>query len=270
MKLTEFSAFAMLILQLHLHADDSRVLFKQLLANPIEARIGTMYQATDNRLRLDIGHTFDLMSVASSSDFNAVLGGDFFTYTRLRSEGNLKFPVETVDYFFGVNSSLQWKSPQVLYDARIRLSHISAHLTDGVADANGTLQPKPFVYSREFVDIIASVIFDNTYRVYAGGTFIFSNHRLAYPVSLIIPQAGGEIHYPITQSIKAQAGVDTKLVAVNGVARLITASQAGVSFKQMNGYSVFVGVYQYSGYSVHGLFFDTVDNYWGFGFQVQL
>ncbi|MFM8179916.1 MAG: DUF1207 domain-containing protein [Candidatus Kapaibacterium sp.] len=245
------------------------LLFAPLLANPFEARIGTMYQASDDRLRLDIGHSFDLMTLDSAAAGQWNLGGDFFTYTRLRSEGRLKFPVETVDYFFGLNTSRRWNLRTSTADLRVRVAHISAHLADGLADTSGTLHPKPFVYSREFVDAVGAVTFGGT-RLYAGFTAVFSNRRTSPQTNLIIPQAGIEVKHRLGGSIQAFAALDTKLSGLDGAVSPVHAVQAGIIIPQRGGYDLILSGYYYDGLSMHGLFLSTHDSYLGFGFQIGI
>ena len=78
------------------------LLFRPLTANHLESRIGTFYQHTEERLRLDIGHSLDLFEITNTG-FLMRIGGDFFILSRLRSDGRMKFPVETADYYFGFN-----------------------------------------------------------------------------------------------------------------------------------------------------------------------
>ncbi|HYF01921.1 MAG TPA: hypothetical protein VEC36_00985, partial [Patescibacteria group bacterium] len=143
-----------------------RLSFTPLIANPLEGRVGAMYQFADNKLRLDIGNSIDVYKLPNR---DVAFGVDFYTFTRLRSEGNFKFPVETSDYYFGVNfSSSSLRDSKKYYDEesdrtyevgfkpslRLRLAHISSHLVDGLADTSGKLEKKPFVYSREFADLV--------------------------------------------------------------------------------------------------------------------
>lgn len=250
--------------------NSSHLLFVPLIANPFEPRIGTMYQVDDNKLRLDIGTSFDLLRIRDAYVEKIVVGGDFFTFTRLRSEGKLKFPVETVDYFFGLNASGKWNLDDgFLYSARVRVSHISAHLADGVADTSGTLHPKNFVYSREFIDAVGAIEHKQL-RAYLGATLIFSNKKLQRDVALFIPQIGAEYSINIGCGLTANAGYDLKLSGIDDKRSLVHAVQAGIVIPQANNYRLSLNAYYYHGLSLHGLFYDTVDDYLGFGFQVLL
>ena len=260
--------FLLLLLCSILHAQE-RLLFKPLIANPFEPRIGTMYQFGDNKLRLDIGHSFDLMQLDSDAVHEVRLGGDFFTFTRLRSEGKLKFPVETVDYFFGINGSAAWKNGNTHHYLRARLAHISAHLTDGLANDSARLNPRPFVYSREFLDITGAAVWRHI-RFYVGCNFIFSNHKLNESVNRIIPQVGFEYSKPLIGAATWFIAYDGKVSGVGDSTSFIHAVQAGISIPQFNNYQLIISAYYYRGQSMHGLFYDTTDDYFGVGFQVGL
>ena len=268
MKRLNSCCLLLLIIFCH-HLSAQHLLFAPLVANPFEARIGTMYQVGDNKLRLDIGHSFDLISLDSSVDQRWNLGGDFFTYTRLRSEGRLKFPVETVDYFFGINTSRSWNRPSGDYSLRVRVSHISAHLADGLADSSGTLHPRPYVYSREFCEAIGAYSHGGT-RVYGGMTAVFSNRRTNPQSNLVIPQAGVEQSTVVWNKTRAFAAVDVKLSGLDGAISPIFAAQAGMIIPQRGGYDLILSAYYYDGLSMHGLFLSTHDSYAGIGFQIGL
>ncbi len=257
------------IFSIRTRATEDRLLFRPLLANPLDARVGVMVQLPDKSLRLDIGHSFDLMSLDSSASMQWRAGGDFATYTRLRSEGRLKFPVETVDYYFGVNTSVRWTDPELRRSLRVRIAHISAHLADGLANDSAVISPKPFVYSREFIEAIYSFEWTH-WRLYGGLTWVFSNHVHPPAIRLLIPQAGVEYRTPVSKGIEAYAAYDIKLSGIENSTSLVHAAQAGLAFQQMNGYQLLVGAYYYHGLSLHGLFYNTVDDYIGLGFQVSL
>ena len=98
-------------------------------ANFLEPRNGFMFALDDNQLRLNIGTSRDVVQVITGTE-NISLGVDFFTYTRLRGEDNFKFPVETIDYLFGLNAGYKINDSNKEMGVRFRFSHISAHLVD--------------------------------------------------------------------------------------------------------------------------------------------
>jgi hypothetical protein len=149
-----------------------KLLFTPLTANVFEPRIGSSYQFSSDRLRLDIGASFDLMDINISDEVETRFGTDFFTYTHLRSEGNFKFPVETSDYFFGINFSAKKSLEDIELSSRLRIAHISSHLVDGYAYKD-RFYKEPFVYSREFSDLVLAAKYSGL-RGYFGWQVLFS------------------------------------------------------------------------------------------------
>ncbi len=241
--------------------------FRAPMANPLEARVGSMVQFGDNTLRLDIGASIDLNELVRDSVTGWLrVGTDVMTYTRLRSEGNFKFPVETTDFYFGLNAT--WSAPQSPLHARLRLAHISSHLVDGYADTAGVFsRQRPFVYSREFAELLIGWTYSG-FRPYAGITYIWARQpRRAEP---LIPQVGVDVRMPITSFLELRGGYDWKLIGIDGVYQPAHAAQLGVFAEMWNGRGILVSAYAYDGRSMHGMFFDQRDSYIGLGFQVQM
>ncbi len=138
--------------------------FEPLLADPKETRIAALLHLDDAGTLLDIGTSIDLIQLDVGPDsLSAVtlgLGADFGTFSLLRRLAGFKFPVDAADYIFGINVS--WRQPlrtsdvPLTFSARLRISHISAHLIDGSFDLdrlewrNARL---PFTFSREFIHL---------------------------------------------------------------------------------------------------------------------
>jgi hypothetical protein len=257
------------------------LLFRPLRANVFEPRVGAMYQSPDARLRLDIGNSLDIVAVRLSERVECRLGADFFTYTRLRSEVNFRFPVETTDFFFGLNGSIYaGLTNELAVSGRLRVAHISAHLVDGIPTFLQT-----FVYSREFVDAVAALEWHTqrtTWRGYVGANVLF--HTIPEAFGAVTPEFGVDVmDYSTTYNllgiswIGLCAGYDLKLPTIatitNGVTSAATsavhAAQAGLRFGEPNATGVFVGAYWYEGKSLHGLFYDKRDSYVALGFQLD-
>ncbi|OJX57144.1 MAG: hypothetical protein BGO89_11625 [Candidatus Kapaibacterium thiocyanatum] len=239
--------------------------FAAPVANPLEGRIGTMVQFGVKHLRLDIGATVDVMNPLDDTASGRLrIGADFFTFTRLRSEGNFKFPVETSDYFFGLNAT--YALPSSPLHARLRIAHISSHLVDGYADGEGVFtRQAPFVYSREFVELIAGYHIGSI-RPYAGFTWLFATQPKR--ADRVIPQAGVDVRQHIGGPFHLRGGFDWKLVGIDGTYATAQAAQLGVFFDGWNGRGLMLSIYGYNGRSMHGMFFDQNDRYLGLGFQV--
>lgn len=239
-------------------------LFSPLTANILEPRIGCLFQLSAKKLRLDIGTTVDLIEFNSGENCKTRIGTDFFTLSRLRSEGNMKFPVETADYFFGVNSTTKGKLNGLNYSARLRLAHISSHIVDGLAN-DTILTKKPFVYSREFAELTGALNFDE-FRLYAGLTYVFS--RQPKSTNAIIPQLGFDFKFKLNHIISVLAGYDFKLSGYDNIYFGAQSAQAGIKFETVNGVGILLNGYFFSGKSIHGMFYNVNDLYSGIGFQV--
>ena len=231
------------------------------IANPLEARILTMWQVAPDRMRLDIGASPSLHRPDPRFD----VGVDFFTLTRLRSEGNFKFPVETIDYWFGLYGTfVDTASP---LDARVRVAHISTHLVDGYANDSGVFaRQRPFVYSREFVEALVGWRMPFM-RPYAGLTYVWAVQPRRF--ERIIPQAGINVRYPISSALRVAGGYDGKLVGIDGVWHAQHAAQIGIEWTTSTNVMNSVNLYRYDGRSLHGMFMDQNDHYWAIGLQMM-
>jgi len=239
--------------------------FETPIANPFEARIGSMVQVDDERLRLDIGASVDIAEIVNDTSTGRItLGADFMTWTRLRSENNFKFPVETVDYWFGVNG--QWSLADGLWSVRGRIAHISSHLVDGLANDSATLVPAPFVYSREFIEILAARTLWSVIRPYAGATFIWATQPDA--PDPVVPQVGVDARIPLGGKWHVYAGYDLKMIGINGTYAAANAAQAGIFYDLWQGRGLMLSGYGYSGRSMHGMFYTGYDEYVAIGIQV--
>ncbi len=236
------------------------LLFKPLTANVFEPRIGSFYQFSDEKLRLDIGTSIDLFDFNIEQNKFSV-GADFFTYTRLRSEGNFKFPVETTDFFFGVN--LNWLSDKNL-SGRLRIAHISSHLSDGYAKDSIFFKP-PYVFSREFVNLIVAYQFDDI-RPYVGINCVFSTQPK--DVSTFNPELGFDYEKRLCNLLSLVCGYDFKLIGIDEQYKPMNSAQMGLKLHTSEKVGLLVSLYYYDGRSFHGLFYKDMDSYIGLGFQV--
>lgn len=277
---------ALLFLAPNLHSQETQerptwipqgLLFQPLRANVLEPRVGGMVSVAPSSerpaLRLDIGNSIDIVSFRSGTASSLLspevrLGAEFFTFTRLRSEVNFRFPVETTDFYFGVNASA--KTPindKTSLAARLRVAHISAHLVDGFPQFQ-----QSFVYSREFVDAVLAVSWALPFgavRVYGGATVLF--HSIPDNFGSAIPQLGADATIPIPgiDFISICAGYDLKASTIFGATGIVQSAQAGVKFGEKFGHGVLVSAYWYDGKSPHGMFYNQRDSYIGIGFQVE-
>ena len=239
-------------------------------ANLLEARAGTSYLLNQKRLRLDIGTSSDIYRIESG---NSVLtfGGDLFTFTRLRSENNFRFPVETIDYFFGVNSGYKITDGDKQYGFRFRLSHISAHLVDGRYDSPSNSwreDLKPFIYSREFIELFPFYKIES-FRMYAGFTYLF--HVIPNTIGRGIYQLGFDYYLPslIGKNVSPFVADDFKLSSIEKYYGNNILC-AGVKFGKYDSKGFSILFSYYSGKSVQGEYFNLNENYATFGINLDL
>lgn len=255
-------------------SDNNTLNFDQPIANPYEARIGFIGQPSAERLRMDIGASFDLTQ--SKYGLNTLsFGVDLMTYTRLRSEGRFKFPVETTDYFFGINTAYRLTRAEKsfigkLFDGdeqvRLRLAHISSHLIDGYTK-NWVFLQSPFVYSREFLDVLYRPGEISNFAPYVGVNYIFST--IPRTINRIEFQTGLDYKTEILNSdFDFIAGYHFALRGFDDVYSGVNSGQAGIKYNFTNNRAIFVGVYLYDGLSMHGMFFNQKDSYIGIGTQI--
>ncbi len=260
--------------------EDSRIalvphglLFRPLLANTYEARVGLLSQLGKNQLRLDIGNSIDLLQysvVKDSTSFS--MGTDFFTYTLLRGERNFHFPVDASDYFFGINFNYKSATALGLMSSRLRVSHISAHFVDGHYDnTKGEWKDSryPIVYSREFIDVVVAcdpAPLNDALRGYIGATYLF--HVDPITVAPFSGYAGLEWHSKAYTNTNFYAGYQTTMMKISEVAFRHNV-QLGVKFGEWDGRGLNLFASYFSGFSIHGEYFDAKENYFALGFLVE-
>ena len=250
-------------------------LFPPLIAPTVEPRAGMLVLKDVKRLRLDIGRSVDLYAFPTSDDgrTEVTAGADFFTWTSLRQADDFHFPVDAVDYLFGINFNARHAIDDVsALSARLRISHISAHLVDGSYDKlqgvwrNGQL---PRVYSREFFDLVCALQWTPSLRVYAGGQYVYHIDPADLGHSSL--QTGVEYSMPVANVpwLNLYAAYDFRLAKLHAYAGNHTF-QAGVKAGEWNGRGLNIFLSWFSGTSDHGEYYDARWTSWGWGFTVDL
>ena len=242
----------------------AKTIFTPLLADPLEPKIAIMPLLGKKALQLDIGLSADLYQ---SNSRNFAAGIDFGTYSLLRRTDNFKFPVDAIDYLFGINTS--WKKqlngtilPFDEASARVRISHISAHFEDGHYDDDaGAWIPEngsphiPFTYSREFVDLVLALSSPGQ-RVYTGYQYLY--HTLPGGINPHLFQAGAELSTPgntyLAANFKLLPLWQPSLAATRGH-RGTWNLQAGIRLKDAGLEKVRIACNYYSGISRQGMYF---------------
>lgn len=239
-------------------------------ANFIEPKAGFSYLLGEKEIRLDIGTTSDIYHFKNNNKIFS-FGADLFTYTRLRGESEFHFPVDAIDYLFGINAGYKIIDHKNEYGFRFRLSHISAHFVDGHFDnsikdwRDGKF---PRVYSREFIELFPFYRI-NDFRVYLGLTFLF--HTTHKNVGKGIYQAGFD-YYITNFSNKIFTPFIAYDFKLNNIDKFFGNNIfcAGIKFGNFKekGFSIIFSYF--SGKSIHGQYFDENENYTTFGFNMDL
>lgn len=263
-------------------------------AGKYEARIGGSRESANNKLRLNIGASQDLYTIRfrkrdAYPDLNEVkdvttsalsFGADFFTWTRLRAAGGFKFPVEAVDYYFGINSAY-WFPVRILgsyrSEIRGRIAHISAHLVDGDPSFTNPSQ-RYMTYSREFVDLMYSLAERNVWqqqqpgtsesRLYAGFLLLF--HTIPDTLGVLTPYFGtsSETDIPAPFPLSVKFGYEFRL---NSELKPIGENlvRLGLKLGHVGSRGIIVEGSYYNGRSQYGQHFSEREHYFSLGFAVD-
>lgn len=243
------------------------LLFKPLVANTFEPRVGLVWRTDGNHLRLDIGNSMDLLQYRFEDPNKCLtIGSDFFTYTMLIGEKNFHFPVTAVDYLFGFNVNYVDTAASGIFSARLRLSHISAHFVDGHFDGTrGQWKDglNPRVYSREFFDLALAYQPQHSWRWYIGVISLYHVDPTTLPK--LEGYAGGEYHHLVMNSINTFAAYQWTATGLR------PRHEAELGIKIGNWFSRGVRLYYmyYYGNSIHGEYYDQKDEYSGISFTVE-
>ncbi|TLU51429.1 MAG: DUF1207 domain-containing protein [Chlorobium sp.] len=257
----------------------TKTIFTPLLADPIEPRVSVMPWLNQRFLNLDIGTSADIYQ---SNSKNFAVGVDFGTWSLLRRSEDFKFPVDAVDYLFGINTS--WKKtisygplPFDELSGRIRISHISAHFEDGhyLSDGSGWIPEAggptiPFTYSREFLDLVLALSSPG-HRIYAGYQYIY--HTIPGGINPNSFHAGAELSAPGNTYLAA----DVKLLPIWQSSLLDTKCyrgtwnlQAGMRLNSIGLERVRIACNYFTGISMHGMYFYRPESYTTLGLIMEL
>ncbi len=264
-------AFVQTNAQLKVELFPNDLTIKPFAANILEPKLGSSFHLNKNELELNIGNSMDLVRVTNDFGSTYTFGADLFTYTLLRGEQNFHFPVDAVDYLFGVNFSYKTLVNNSSLGFRGRISHISAHFVDGHYD--GIAQSwreglNPRVYSREFIELIAFYEFQR-FRVYAGGSYIF--HVDPATIKKDNFQIGFDYYLKdfFGKHITPFVGYDLKLIHLDKYSANNSFS-AGLKFGNADYKGLSLIFSYYSGKSIHGEYFDQVNEFTSLGINLDL
>lgn len=240
-------------------------------ANFLEPKLGFLFKTGQNEIRMDIGNSREIVHFKLSDEVILSVGADLFTFTKLNGEQEFHFPVDAVDYLFGLNAGYKYELKEYSYGFRFRLSHISAHFVDGHYD-NTTAKWKgerpPRVYSREFIEFFPFIKFGGL-RTYAGFTYLF--HVVPKDLGKGIYQIGMDYYFTNfnCNNFAPFAAYDFKLNKIGKYSGTNSFS-LGIKFGKAAGAGFSVALNYFNGKSVHGEYYDYRENYSAISFNLDL
>jgi len=249
----------------------SNTIYVPVEASIIEAKNGVTKFIDSKYLTLNIGVSFDLIGLkAKKNTFS--FGIDFFTFSNLRSEDNFKFPVDAIDYLFGVNFNLKRDlSKRNVLTSRFRISHISSHFEDGhVYERTDTIFT-PYVFSKEFLELSVMSNYRINNKLYfksmLGVNFIF--HAIPDEISSFSGELGLELRYYITKFLNFYISNDVNIASVNSVSNLNESFETGLSFGNINSRALSLYFDYYDGQDYKGQYYGKYLNYTGLGLRFK-
>lgn len=237
----------------------------------IESKIGVTKYTDDDNLKLDIGVSFDLIGLKKKKTTYS-FGVDFFTFSNLRSESNFKFPVDAIDYMFGINLNFKKQfSKKTDLSGRFRVSHISSHLEDGHIYENTDTIFTPFVFSKEFLDFAAVADYKLAKNFYLKSLLALNLifHSIPEDAKGISLQLGIEFKYFLAEIFSLYISDNLGLSSVNSESRLNNNFETGVALGKLNTRSVLLYFTFYDGQDYRGQYYGNYLNNTGLGLRFK-
>lgn len=250
----------------------SEELFRPIRAAIFESRIGVSKNINDDYLKLDIGYSPDIVSMETKRNIYSA-GVEFFTFSNLRSEDNFKFPVDAIDYYFGLKFSyFRAIKKNMDLSARLRIAHISSHFEDGHKYERTDTIFTPVVYSREFIDLSAMLDTRINRRISLRNqlsiNFLF--HSIPDDFAKVYFQNGFEANFKITRILSAYFSNELRLVQVNDKWNLNSNIETGIKIGKLNSRGINVFFSYYDGQDYKGQYFDKHLITKSLGFSIDL
>ncbi len=269
--------FLLFIIYVTVNAQNNYELFPSKLniqpytANFLEPKVGFLFQTGGNKIRLDIGNSLDVIHYNFEEGKTLSGGIDFFTFTYLYGEKDFHFPVDAVDYLFGINIGYKQVRNDDEYGFRFRFSHISAHFVDGHRDNINDKWKEdinPIVYSREFFEFLPFYKKYNT-RVYLGLTYLY--HVDPTSIEKEIYQCGFDYYAKnmISNVITPFMAYDLKLQKI-GVFKANNAFSIGLKIGKPESKGLSIYYHYYKGKNIHGEYYFMDENFSSIGFNLDL
>ncbi len=245
------------------------LLVQPFASNIFEPRLGFEFHTNESTLELNISNSIEIYR-CTESQYSWAFGAELFTFTRLRREANFHFPVDAIDYFFGVNFSYLNKNKN--WGVRARLSHISAHFADGhYNNYSGKWLDNisPIVYSREFIEL-TPFLKKGDFRFYFTAAYVyhvdpsvFGKYYLQFGFDYFSKNSF------LTENIYPFLGYDLRLNKLEEI-NLSHSAKLGLKFGKPEGKGLSLFLTFFSGNSFHGEYFRVKRNFLSVGFNLDI
>jgi len=240
----------------------SNEVFRPFQASIFESKIGISSNIQQENLKLDIGASIDIAGI-KGKNYSASFGAEFFTFSNLRKEANFKFPVDAIDYYFGVSFNYKKElNPISIISSRLRIAHISSHFEDGhkypITDTIFT----PVVYSREFIELAG--IYDYkirpnfVLRTLLGVNFLM--HSIPDDFSKISLQIGNELRYSFNNIFGVYLSNELRSISVKGNSVFNESFETGINIGGFDNRGVNIFFSLYNGQDYKGQYYDKSQN----------
>jgi hypothetical protein len=250
----------------------SEELFRPIRASIFESRIGVSKNLNDKYLKLDIGYSPDIVSLKTKRNTYSA-GVEFFTFSNLRSEDNFKFPVDAIDYYFGLKFSyLRPLKKNMSLSGRLRIAHISSHFEDGHKYERTDTIFTPIVYSREFLDLSGILDTRINKRISLRNQFSINLlfHSIPDDFAKVYFQYGFEVNLKITRILSVYFSNELRYVEIKNNWNLNINIETGIKIGKLNSRGVNIFFNYYDGQDYKGQYYDKYLNIKSLGFSIDL
>ncbi len=236
-----------------------------------EAKTGITKYTDKKNLRLDIGVSMDIIGLKKKNTVYS-LGADFFTFSNLRSESNFKFPVDAIDYMFGLNFNFRKIiSSDAVVSCRLRISHISSHFEDGHIYERSDTIFTPVVFSKEYFDLASALDLNIkrnlSLKIMPAVNIIF--HSIPENISVLSGQLGLQFRFFPVKKLSVYLSNDIYLSKVNSDTRLSENFEAGISLGEINSRTLNLFYTYYDGHDYRGQYYGKYLNNNGIGARIK-
>ncbi len=244
----------------------SQKIFPFLYADPFEPQLGLSKDLNRKRYTGRIGQSVFLLQFRSTDgkeqkgEKDMFLGITGYSWSLLGQEGR-KFPLRAVDYLLAGYLDFNYRD----FAARIKFSHISAHLGDSpVEEADETRLP--ITYSREFISGLLA--FRSSFlTIYGGMHWIYHTIPKVKPFNF---QGGFILNFGTTvkENFSPYLSMDFHTIAEFNYF-INSRIQLGTRLFYQNGKAYRLAYSYYSGYSEFGQYYNLKKHYSSIGFYID-